>query len=138
MKTISALLLAIMAGATTFIVQNDIFEARVHAAPFVVPTGSNWREQMLDQYPGGPKVDHIVAQMSDRLDLTTEQAAEARTILQRHHDRILSLLVAAPRSMTRAQFVAEERQEWSRTREQLDAMLTPDQRELVEELPQPS
>lgn len=138
MKTISALLLAIMAGATTFIVQNDIFEARVHAAPFVVPTGSNWREQMLDRYPGGPKVDRIVARMSDRLSLTTDQAAKARGILQRHHDRILALLVSGPKSMTRAQFVAEERQAWAQTREQLDAMLTSDQRELVQELPQAS
>jgi hypothetical protein len=76
--------------------------------------------------------------MSDRLDLTTAQAAQAQAILQRHHDRILALLVAAPKSMTRAQFVAEERQAWTETRKQLDAMLTPEQRELVQELPQPS
>jgi hypothetical protein len=138
MKPINAILLAALAGFTTFIVQNDIFQARVHAAPFVVPTGSNWREQMLNRYPGGPKVDHIVARMSDRLSLTNEQAAKARLILQRHHDQVLALLVAAPKSMTRAQFVAEERQAWDQTRKQIDALLTRDQLELVQELPQPS
>jgi hypothetical protein len=138
MKPINALLLAMLAGATTFIVQNDILQARVHAAPFVVPTGTHWREQMLDRYPGGPKVDHIVARMSDRLDLTSQQAAKARAILQRHHDQILALLVAAPKSMTRAQFVVEEHRAWADTRKQLDAMLTPDQLELVQELPQPT
>ena len=40
---------------------------------------------------------------------------------------LLALLVAAPKSMTRAQFVAEERQAWTETRKQLDAVLTPDQ-----------
>lgn len=138
MKAINAILLAALAGVTTFIVQNDILQARVHAAPFVVPTGSNWREQMLDRYPGGAKVDHIVTRMSDRLSLTTDQAAKARAILQRHHDRILALLVSGPKSMTRTQFMAEERRAWTQTREQLDSMLTPDQRELVQELPQPS
>ena len=138
MKPINALVLALLAGVATFVVQNDVFSARLHAAPYVVPTGSNWREQMLDRYPGGPKVDHVVARMSDRLDLTTQQAAQARTILQRHHDQILALLLAAPKSMTRAQFVAEEHQAWAQTRKQLDAMLTPDQLELVQELPQPS
>lgn len=138
MKPINALLLALLAGVTTFVVQNDVFQARVQAAPFVVPTGAAWREQMLDRYPGGRKVDHIVARMSDRLDLTTEQAAKVRAILQRHHDRILALLVAAPKSMTRAQFMIEEHQAWTETRKQLDAMLTPDQLELVQELPQRS
>lgn len=138
MKPINALLLALLAGVTTFVVQNDVFQARVQAAPFVVPTGTAWREQMLDRYPGGRKVDHIVARMSDRLDLTTEQAAKVRAILQRHHDRILALLVAAPKSMTRAQFMIEEHQAWTETRKQLDAMLTPDQLELVQELPQRS
>jgi hypothetical protein len=122
----------------TFVVQNEVFPARLHAAPYIVPTGSNWREQMLDRYPGGPKVDHVVARMSDRLDLRTRQAAEARAILQRHHDEILALLLAAPKSMTRAQFVIEERQAWAQTRRLLDALLTTDQLELLEELPQPS
>jgi hypothetical protein len=138
MKPINALLLALVAGASTFVVQNEVFSARLHAAPYIVPTGSNWREQMLDRYPGGPKVDHVVARISDRLDLTTRQAAEAHAILRRHHDEILALLLAAPRSMTRAQFVIQEHQAWAQTRKQLDALLTPDQLELVQEVPQPS
>ena len=138
MRPFNALLLALLAGAITFVVQNDVFQARVQAAPFLVPTGTNWREQMLDRYPGGPKVDHIVARMTDRLDLTTEQAARARAILRRHHDQVLALLLAAPRSMTRAQFVLEEHQAWAQTRKQLDALLTPDQLELVQDLPRPS
>jgi len=47
---------------------------------------------------------------------------------------MLALLVASPSTMTRDQFVVQERALWVDTRRQLDAVLTPEQLELVREL----
>jgi hypothetical protein len=134
MKPINALFVAMLASVATFVVQYDLFPTRVHAASLHVPSGPNWRQQMLDGYPGGLKVEHAVARMSERLDLNAEQAGRAREILQRQHDRMLALLVAGPSSMTRSQFVLQEKQAWTQTCAQLDAMLTPEQLELAHEL----
>jgi len=137
MKPINALVIAMIAGVATFVAQYDLFPTRVHAAPLHVPTGPDWRREMLDRYPGGAKVEHAVARMSDSLDLSTDQAEQARAILQRQHERILGLLVAGPRTMTRADFMLAEHEVWADTCQQLDAMLTPDQRELAHELRAP-
>lgn len=134
MKPISALVAAMLAGVATFVTQRELFPARAHAASFVVPAGPDWREQMLDRYPGGAKVDRVVARLSDRLDLSGKQANDVRAVLRRHHERMLELLVASPPSMTREQFVAEERLIWADTRKQLDAVLTPEQLQLANEL----
>jgi len=134
MKLINTFAIAILAGVATFITQHEVFPARAHAASFVVPMGADWREQMLDRYPGGRKVDRVVARLSDRLDLSTQQTTEARAILEQHHERMLALLVASPSTMTRDQFVVQERALWVDTRRQLDAVLTPEQLALVREL----
>jgi 23S rRNA A2030 N6-methylase RlmJ len=138
MKPINALLLATLAGFATFVAQYNLFPARLHAASYVVPIGVDWRQQMLDRYPGGSKVDHVVGRLSDRLALNDLQASEAHTILQRHHEHILALLVSGPRSMTRDQFVTAEKQAWADTRKQLDALLTPEQRQLMQDMPRTS
>ena len=134
MKPISALVLAVLAASATFVAQNDFFPPRLHAAPYIVPTGSDWRQQMIDRYPGGTKVDHVMDRLSGRLDLSRGQSSQVRSILLHHHDHILALLIAGPKSMTRGQFVAQERQAWAQTRKQLDAVLTPEQRQLAEDL----
>jgi hypothetical protein len=135
MRPINALVFATLAGALTFLAQNELTPARLHAAPLSVPSGPNWRQQMLDSYPGAAKVDHVVARLSDMLKLSPQQAAEAHAILQRHHERILALLVAAPRSMSRAQFLADEGRIWADTHRRLVALLTPDQLDLAQGLP---
>ncbi|MGN6058899.1 MAG: hypothetical protein ACTHOI_10005 [Sphingomicrobium sp.] len=137
MRPINALALSLIAGTATFAGQHYLFPARLHAAPFVVPDGPNWRQQMIDEYPGGAKVDHILARFSDRLDLSADQASRVRPILLRNHDRVLALLIAGPHFMTRDQFLAEEHQIWTETRAQLERVLTPDQRLLVTELAPP-
>lgn len=137
MKPINALVLSLFAGTATFAAQHYLFPPRLHAAPFVVPSGPNWRQQMIDNYPGGTKVDHILARFSDRLDLSGDQASQVRPILQRHHDRVLALLITGPSSMTRDQFLTKEREIWADTRAQLDRVLTPDQSALIKQLAPP-
>lgn len=137
MKPINALVIAMLAGIATFVAQYDLFPARLHAAPLHVPTGPDWRREMLDHYPGGAKVEHAVARMSESLDLSSDQAQRARSILQSQHERILGLLVAGPKSMTRAEFLVAEHEVWADTCQQLDAMLTPDQLQLAHELRAP-
>jgi hypothetical protein len=137
MKPITALTLSLFAGTATFAGQHYFFPARLHAAPLSIPNGPNWRQQMIDQYPGGAKVDRVLARLSDRLDLSPDQAARVRPILERHHDQVLALLVAGSPSMTRDQFEVQERQIWTETRKQLDAVLTPEQREIKQQLTLP-
>lgn len=133
MKPISALTLAILAGGLTFAVQHELFPPRLHAAALMVPQGANWRQQMIDDYPGGPKVEHALSRITGRLDLSAVQQAQLRPILQRNHDQILALLLTGPPTMTREQFVVQEQQIWGGTRAKLDALLTPDQRELAQQ-----
>lgn len=135
---IKALCVALLAGFATFFVQNDLFPARLHAAPFVVPRDADWRQEMIDRFPGGGKVDHVVAKLSNRLDLSAAQASKARAILEWHHERMLALLVASPPSMTRAQFQLQEQQLFAETRAKLNAILTPDQQELLLEFGRPA
>ena len=137
MKPTNALVIAMLAGLATFFAQYDLFPARLHAAALHVPTGPDWRQKMLDGYPGGAKVEHAVDRLSKSLDLSSAQAQRARSILQRQHERILGLLVAGPRSMTRGEFVVAEHEVWADTCQQLDAMLTPDQLQLAHELRAP-
>lgn len=137
MKPINALVLSLFAGTATFAAQHYFFPPRLHAAPLVVPDGPNWRQQMIDHYPGGTKVDHILARFTDRLDLSADEANRVRPILQRHHDRVLALLIAGPRSMTRDQFLTKERQIWADTRAQMNAVLTPEQRAMIMQLDPP-
>jgi len=96
MKPISALILATLGGAVTFAAQNELFPPRLHAAPFAIPNTPDWRRQAIDSYPGGAKIDHIVARLTDRLDLSAVQARQFRALLNRQREQSLALLVTGP------------------------------------------
>ena len=138
MKPISALILATIGGVATFAAQNELFPPRLHAAPFAIPNTPDWRSQAIDSYPGGTKIDHIVARLSERLDLTTDQAKQFRTLLDRQREETLALLVAGPPNLSRDQFIARRHQMWVTTRKQLDSLLSTDQLAIFRELRPPA
>ena len=138
MKPISALILATIGGVATFAAQNELFPPRLHAAPFAIPNTPDWRSQAIDSYPGGTKIDHIVARLSERLDLTTDQAKQFRTLLDRQREETLALLVAGPPNLSRDQFIARRHQMWIATRKQLDSLLSTDQLAIFSELRPPA
>jgi hypothetical protein len=137
MKPINALIVAILGGLATFAAQDAYFPPQAHAAAFVVPSGQDWRRQMLEHDPGSAVVDRMLSHLTAMLDLTGEQAEKIRPLLQQRHDRILALLLTAPPSLTRDQFVAIRRAVSARTHEQVDTLLTQDQLELAKELRNP-
>jgi len=138
MKPVSALILATIGGAATFAAQNELFPPRLHAAPFAVPNSPDWRRQAIDSYPGGTKIDHIVAHLSDRLDLSAAQAKQFRALLDRQREQTLALLVAGPPNLTRDEFIARRHQMWVATRQHLNGLLTVEQSEILGELQQPA
>jgi hypothetical protein len=83
---------------------------------------------MLERDPGSAAVDRTLSRLTDRLQLSAEQANKARGLLQQRHELILTLLLTAPATMTRDQFVARRRQISARMHHELDAQLTNDQR----------
>jgi hypothetical protein len=137
MKPINALIVAVLGGLATFAAQNAYFPPQAHAAAFVVPKGQDWRQQMLEHDPGSAVVDKMLSHMTADLDLTAEQADKIRPLLQQRHERILALLLTAPPSLTRDQFLATRRAVAARTREQIDTLLTKDQLELANDLRDP-
>jgi hypothetical protein len=137
MKSLAALALSLAAGIGTFSLQNYYFPPKLHAAAFAVPPTEDWRQQMIDHDPGGAYVEHTLARLTARLELNSSQSAQLRPILEQQHEHILALLVAGPPTLTRDQFMANRRVIREQTRRQLDALLTPDQRELALELQRP-
>ena len=133
MKPITALALSLLAGIVTFAAQHSLFPPRLHAAPYVVPNGPGWREQMLAQDRGEVGVDHGLSRLANRLDLSPEQTNRFRPILHQEHERVLALLLTAPRTLSRDQFVAKEREIAASAHRQLHQLLSPEQRELVKE-----
>ena len=138
MKPITALFTAMLGGVATFVVQEAYFPPHAYAASFVVPNGPDWRQEMLTRDPGSAAVDGALARLTTKLDLTPDQANRIRPLLQERHERIVALLLTAPPSMTRDQFMADRHQITLRTRAELEAVLTPDQRELAAELGPPA
>ena len=134
MKTLNALVVAVLGGLATFGVQSVYFPPQAHAAAFVVPQGPDWRQQMIARDPGGSNVDHVTAHLTSKLDLSADQIARVRPLLEQKHERILALLLTAPQSMTRDQFLAARREIAERTHRQLEVLLTPDQLELMRNL----
>jgi hypothetical protein len=130
MKPINALIVAIIGGGATFAVQNVYFPPQARAAAYVVPKGSNWRRQMLAQDPGSSGVDRALSRLKDRLELTADQEARVRPLLQERHERVLALLLTAPSSLTREQFIAKRRQIAAQMRPRVWALLTAEQRQL--------
>ena len=138
MKAFHALILSIVAGMTTFGVEHFLFPAQLHAAAFVVPRTPDWRQQMIDRDPGGAIVDRMVAHWSDKLNLTAAQTERLRPLLEQQHKRMLSLLLTGPATLTRDDFLRQREAIRDQTLQQLDAMLTPDQREMAKELRRPA
>jgi hypothetical protein len=134
MKPITALILAMLGGGATFAVQDAYFPPQAHAAAFVVPNGSDWRRQMLADDPGSGAVDRTLSRLTDHLGLTADQATKVRPLLQQRHERVLALLLTAPPSLTRDQFVTQRRQITAEMHQQIGALLTRDQRELATEM----
>jgi hypothetical protein len=132
MKSVHALITAFLAGLLTFAAQEAYFPQRAHAAAFTVPTGSDWRQQMLERDPGSAAVDRTLSRLNSELGLTTGQANKAHALLEQRHERILGLLLTAPQTMSRDQFLAKRREITVRMHQDLDALLTSDQR-LIEE-----
>jgi hypothetical protein len=132
MKPINAFLFSLLAGVTTFAAEHYLFPAPLHAAAFSVPKSSDWRQRMIDQDPGGAVVDRLLERLTTRLNLTDVQASRARPLIEEQHKRILAVLLTAPPSLTRDQFVAARQSIRAETRWRLEALLTPDQREITE------
>lgn len=137
MKALNALVLSIAAGISTFGAEHYFFPSPLHAAAFVVPPSPEWRQQMIDRDPGGAIVDHMVAHWTEKLDLTAAQTDRLRPLLEQQHKRILALLLSGPATLTRDEFVQKRQEIRDQTFEQLDAMLSPDQREIAKELRRP-
>jgi Spy/CpxP family protein refolding chaperone len=77
---------------------------------------------------GGPPgmMPHLmVRHLERRLDLTTEQRREVEAILKRHHDRIFQLTESVR---------PQVRQEIEAANREIEAVLTPEQRERFEKL----
>jgi hypothetical protein len=134
MKPINAVIIALLGAVATFAVQNAYFPPQAHAAPFAVPNGPDWRQQILDRDPGSAAVDHALAHLEGTLVLTADQVKKARPLLEQRHQRILALLLTAPPTLTRQQFMADARHITAATHAKLDALLTDDQRVLAQEL----
>jgi hypothetical protein len=134
MKPISALFLSVLAGMATFAAQHSLFPPKLHAAPYIIPKGPGWRQQMLAQDRGEVGVDYALSRLNGRLDLSPEQTSKFRPILHEEHERILALLLTAPSSLSRDQFVGDERKIAEAAHHQLDALLSPEQLELVKQL----
>jgi Spy/CpxP family protein refolding chaperone len=134
MKPINAFIVALAGGVATFAAQNAYFPPQAHAAAFVVPKGSDWRRQMLENDPGSGVVERTLSRLTDNLGLTADQSAKVRPLLQQRHERVLALLLTAPPSLTRGEFVAKRGEITAEMHQQISAVLTPDQRELVAEL----
>ena len=134
MKPINALIVAMAGGVAAFAAQNTYFPPQAHAAAFVVPNGSDWRQQMLADDPASGAVDRTLSRLTDHLGLTADQATKVRPLLQRRHERVLALLLTAPPSLTRDQFLAQRHRISAEMHQQIGALLTHDQRELATEM----
>jgi signal transduction histidine kinase len=137
MKTITALIVAGCAGVVTFELQNVILTPQAHAAVFQVPTGSDWRHQMIARDPGTEGVDHSLARITRTLGLTVDQEREIRPLLQQRHDRILALLLNGPAALTLDEFMTERHRISADMHDHLDALLTDKQLQLEAELSTP-
>lgn len=138
MKPINALLFSLVAAVSTFAAEHYLFPAQLHAAAFSVPRSSDWRQQMIDRDPGGAVVDRLLSKLTARLNLTDEQARKARPMLEEQHRRILAVLLTAPPSLTRDQFLRTRQAIRAETNRGLNALLTPDQREIAAQQSHPA
>jgi hypothetical protein len=143
MKPISALILAVLAGSATALVQNaSPLQALADAqsgrpGPQNTVDGPGWRQMMITR-GAAVSVDEALANLTKNLDLTPDQVAKIRPILQAHHDRIRNVLETGPAVMTHDQFMAQVHAISAQTHDQINALLTPHQLELVKQLGTPA
>lgn len=138
MKPINALLFSLLAAVSTFAAEHYLFPAQLHAAAFSVPRSSDWRQQMIDRDPGGAVVDRHLGKLTARLNLTDEQARKVRPVLEEQHKRILAVLLTAPPSLTRDQFLRARQAIRTETNRRVNALLAPDQREIAAQQSHPA
>jgi hypothetical protein len=98
----------------------------------------DWRQQMIARGSSPVSVDQALANLTRNLSLTPVQVAEIRPILQQHHDRILAILKSAPATMTHDDFMAQVHRISAETHDQVNALLTPTQLQLVRKLGTPA
>lgn len=151
MKLPSALIAAVLAGAATFVGQQEI-QASPRSAQLGPaqsgpqsgplggqgdPAGPGWRQAMIAR-GRAVSVDQAVANLTKNLDLTPDQVARIKPILEAHHDRIRDLLEVAPAILTHEEFIAQVHQISAETHGQVNALLTDRQRDLVKQLRTPA
>jgi len=142
MKLPSALIAAVLAGAATFVAQQETLASPrpPQQAPLAGQgdlAGPDWRQQMIAR-GSAVSVDQAVANLTKNLDLTPDQVARIKPILESRHDRIRAILEAAPVTLTREDFMAQAHQISAETHAQVNALLTDRQRELVKQLRTPA
>jgi hypothetical protein len=152
MKLPSALIAAVLAGAATFVGQQEI-QASPRSAQLGPaqsgpaqsgplggqgdPAGRDWRQLMIAR-GSAVSVDQAVANLTKNLDLTPGQVARIKPILEAHHDRIRNLLEAAPATLTHEEFMTQVHQISAETHGQVNALLTGRQRAVVKQLRTPA
>jgi hypothetical protein len=142
MRLPSALIAAVLAGATTFVGEKEIQASPRPAQPAPLAgrgnlAGPNWRQLMIAR-GSAVSVDQAVANLTKNLDLTPTQAARIRPILEEHHNRIRKILEVAPATLTHEQFMTQVHQVSAETHDQVNASLTDRQRALVKQLRTPA
>jgi hypothetical protein len=142
MRLISALITAVMAGVATFAGQQatQALEAPARSGPLDRgggPAGPGWRQAMIAR-GAAVSVDEALANLKRNLDLTPDQVAKVRPILQVHHDRIRNVLEMGPAVLTHEEFMAQVHAISTETHDQVNALLTDRQRELVDRLKTPA
>ena len=128
MRWISTLAVALLAGLAT----------GAGAQGPVNATGTDWRQQMTARDGSTLWVNQALANLTRNLDLTADQVARIRPILQAHHDRILAILTSAPASLTHDEFMTQVHAISAQTHDQVNALLTPKQLELAKALGTPA
>jgi len=134
MKTMTALVVAGLAGLATFELQSMILAPQARAAAVEVPSGPDWRQQMIAADRGAEGVDRSLERYTRTLGLTAGEERQIRPLLQRRHDAIRLLLLNGPAALTLDQFMTERRRINVDMHDRLDAVLNDRQLQLETEL----
>jgi hypothetical protein len=101
--------------------------------------GPNWRQEMLARHaaqPADQSLNEELARLTRDFQLTPAQVEKVRPILRDHNDRIQGLLDTAPPSLTFEAFQAQVHTISQETHDQINALLTPDQTQLMQAMVQ--
>jgi hypothetical protein len=97
--------------------------------------GPNWRQEMLARHaaqPAGKSLNEELARLTRDFQLTPAQVEKVRPILQDHNDRIQVMLDTAPPSLTFEAFNEQVHAISRETHDRINALLTPDQIQLMQ------